>query len=79
MPTPIAASDIIDLQSAISVNPDVVEASLLRHARAHSLLSSSDHTDVTGTASSDNVLVYKSADLKWHPAAVVIVADGGTR
>lgn len=79
MPTPIAASDIIDLQTTISANADVVQATLLRHNRAHSLMSTADHTDVTGTPSADNVLCYKTSDNKWHPTALHVVADGGTR
>lgn len=79
MPTTIAAIDIIDLNTAISANDDVYQSTLLRHNRGHSLTSSSDHTDVTGTPSANNVLAYLTSNNKWQPVALVIVADGGTR
>lgn len=79
MPTPIAASDIIDLQQAIDQNDDVYQATLQRHNRSHSITSTSDHSDVQGTPMADDLLIYDTAASKWKPMQLLVVADGGTR
>lgn len=79
MSTPVAASDIVDLQQAIDQNADVYDAAQQRHDRQHSIMSDDDHSDVMGTPSENDVLCYSFDDDAWRPVQIVISADGGTR
>lgn len=65
------------LDEEISSHPDVVANLAAAHARAHNLLSSADHSNVTGSASADNAFGFESG--LWQGRSLQIVLDGGTR
>ena len=74
----IFAADIVGLQAAISSNPDVIAAALLRHGQQHSLTSSADHSDVNGAAPTDGqIMGYSAGAGQWGPASLTVTYTGG--
>ena len=77
--TPWQASDIApgELDAAIHSNLAVAMTVAVAHARQHSITSTADHSDVSGTPTNHQMLRYDGTT--WRPASMTVTLDGGTR
>ena len=73
-------SDVVDWAAGVSAVPEVLAATALRHARAHSLTSSADHLDVSasGPIPAGAVLQYSAATSRWVPVVLSAPASSST-